>query len=69
MKTVTWLGETICDFCNADLKTDSKDFFVDGKTILGPWGLMCSKHFAQYGIGLGTGKGQKYNSKTLEKIC
>jgi len=32
---------------------------VDGKTRIGPWANMCELHFQKYGIGLGTGKGQK----------
>lgn len=31
----------------------------DGKTHGGPWGNMCEPCFAEYGIGLGLGKGQK----------
>lgn len=31
----------------------------DGATVMGCWSFMCEEHFAQYGIGLGTGKGQR----------
>jgi len=31
----------------------------DGKTTMGPWAYMCGICFAKYGVGLGTGKGQK----------
>ena len=31
----------------------------DGKTIFGPWAYMCEEHFREFGIGLGTGVGQK----------
>lgn len=31
----------------------------DGKTILGTWAYMCPPCFKRYGMGLGTGKGQK----------
>ena len=41
-----------CDFCLADAK-------YDAKTTLGPWANMCETHFRQFGMGLGTGKGQK----------
>lgn len=41
-----------CDFCD-------KPAHYDGKTIMGPWAHMCEEHFAKYGVGLGTGKGQK----------
>ena len=32
---------------------------VDGKTKMGPWANMCEKCFGQYGLGLGTGMGQR----------
>ena len=32
---------------------------VDGKTRMGPWACMCEACFALYGVGLGTGKGQR----------
>jgi len=41
-----------CDFCEEKAK-------YDGKTLLGPWGFMCEKHFQRHGIGLGLGKGQR----------
>jgi hypothetical protein len=45
-----------CDFCKEDgLKTPAR---VDGKTRMGPWANMCEQHYLNYGIGLGTGKGQ-----------
>lgn len=49
-----------CDLCGEDLR--SVEFFVDGKTIHGPWGLMCPKCFSKSGCGLGTGLGQKYEA-------
>lgn len=33
--------------------------FADGATKMGPWAYMCESCFAQYGLGLGTGVGQK----------
>ena len=41
-----------CDFC-PNLAV------YDGKTFLGPWGYMCEPHFQAYGVGLGTGRGQR----------
>lgn len=32
----------------------------DGKTKRGPWASMCESCFVTHGIGLGTGKGQRY---------
>jgi len=43
-----------CDLCSSD--TEAK---YDGKTIFGAWGYMCQSHFEQYGVGLGTGRGQE----------
>ena len=63
-----WLGtrpET-CDVCSCP--TEEEDYFVDGKTTYGPWGIMCPTCFNEVGIGLGPGKGQKYDVETLEKI-
>ena len=37
-----------------------EDVFVDGKTIMGPWATMAPASFAEFGVGLGVGRGQKY---------
>jgi hypothetical protein len=42
-----------CDFCTQTAQ-------YDGKTRMGPWANMCPDHFVDYGIGLGTGRGQRY---------
>jgi hypothetical protein len=39
------------------------DFFVDGKSKMGPWGFMCASCHSRYGYGLGTGKGQSYKKQ------
>lgn len=36
------------------------DTFVDGKTVHGPWAIMSPITHECYGLGLGTGRGQKY---------
>lgn len=46
-----------CDLCHSKLQ----DGFIDGKTKRGPWGIMCKRCHGIYGVGLGTGKGQRYN--------
>lgn len=63
-----WSGTwpTKCDLCKKDLKQEDK--FFDARTWFGPWALMCVVCFASEGVGLGLGKGQMYDSKTLEKI-
>lgn len=42
-----------CNFC-------PDEAHYDGATLMGPWADMCESHFLAYGVGLGTGKGQKY---------
>lgn len=52
-----------CDFCDSErvfapyVKFPKAEF--DGRTITGAWANMCPKHFREYGVGLGLGKGQK----------
>lgn len=62
-----WMGSlpVTCDVCNRTVTTPT---FIDGKTHHGPWALMCESCFAWIGVGLGTGRGQSYNSLTGEKI-
>lgn len=57
-KQVTYIDppET-CNICG--------DKFLDGvmydcKTVHGPWANLCSNCYKIYGVGLGTGLGQKY---------
>jgi len=67
-KKKKWLGQTeTCDICHGNLRAYSR--FVDGRTIMGPWALMCERCYLIYGKGLGTGVGQMYNSETLEKVA
>ena len=65
-----WQGEAeSCDICGESLDgLSDKQWFVDGKTKHGPWAVMCPMCFETYGVGLGIGKGQKYDVKTLEKM-
>lgn len=34
--------------------------FVDGRTMMGSWANMCATCHRRFGVGLGTGKGQRY---------
>ena len=45
-----------CDICD---KETPQEYF-DAKTKQGPWATMCSWCFRQHGIGLGLGRGQRY---------
>lgn len=47
---------TQCDLCQRPITKD----FVDGRTQRGPWGNLCLGCHRSEGVGLGTGKGQKY---------
>ena len=60
-----WYGilPKTCDICKEPLKR----FFIDGKTKLGPWAIMCLNCHSDFGVGTGLGKGQKYSIK-WEKI-
>jgi hypothetical protein len=49
----------LCDTCSKPLVK----LMYDAKTVMGPWGNICSMCFKQYGTGLGTGKGQKYEKQ------
>ena len=46
-----------CDFCAADHRSRKAEY--DGATKMGPWAFMCPAHFEEYGLGLGTGVGQR----------
>ena len=46
-----------CDLCKAD--GVDKDAEYDGVTIFGSWANMCSDCFSRWGMGTGTGRGQK----------
>jgi hypothetical protein len=64
-----WLGSptnTTCDLCSVNVKDVAT--FYDAKTRQGPWGILCPSCFRRYGLGLGTGLGQQYDSETFIKI-
>lgn len=55
----------VCDFCH---KVISDGTYVDGATTIGPWANMCEGCYRLYGVGLGTGRGQRYDAKTGVKV-
>lgn len=63
-----WRGEwpTTCDICGRSLTLFPT--FIDGQTKFGVWGLICPECYRRFGVGLGLGKGQEYETKTLKKI-
>lgn len=48
-----------CDLCEIAIN----DCFIDGKTKAGPWACMCRECHVENGVGLGVGRGQRYNLK------
>lgn len=49
-----------CDICVQVVRTSvPRDAAYDGATKRGPWAYMCELHFAEWGVGLGTGRGQQ----------
>jgi hypothetical protein len=48
-----------CDICQVGPWPRTTPAVVDGKTQQGPWAYMCEQHHEQYGVGLGTGRGQR----------
>lgn len=46
-----------CDMCAQ--RKHKRPAAYDGKTIYGPWANMCEDDFQAFGIGLGTGRGQR----------
>jgi hypothetical protein len=63
-----WHGSTpvACNICQGSFEAEG--VFYDAKTARGPWGLLCEVCFHVHGVGLGTGRGQKYDLETLEKL-
>lgn len=59
-----WMGDppTACDI---DASHKITDTFIDGSTSRG-WANMCPACHTEYGRGLGTGRGQKYEKREVE---
>jgi len=60
-KVRTWMGTPPrkCELTGVNIV----DAFVDGKTRAGPWAIMSPAAHEQHGVGLGQGRGQKYEWK------
>lgn len=60
-----WHGAAeCCQICGQKFE----DFFIDGRTVRGYWALMCLPCHLDFGVGLGTGKGQKYRVSDKVKV-
>lgn len=64
---IYWAGTepTICQLCNFPIEGTFVDGIVKKK---GSWAVMCIRCHTIYGIGLGTGKGQRYAKEEGSKI-
>jgi hypothetical protein len=62
-----WFGNKPekCQLCGEEIV----GLFVDCKTYMGPWALMCVHCWHQQGGPIGTGRGQMYDLLTLKKIA
>lgn len=47
-----------------DFEAPITDEFYDAKSRMGPWGFMNPASFSIYGMGVGTGLGQRYKKQT-----
>jgi hypothetical protein len=52
---------TLASIPDCDLNPTHGPAAYDGATRMGPWAYMCRGCFKDYGLGLGTGVGQKLN--------
>lgn len=48
-----------CDICRYKKDKPGVQAVYDGKTRMGAWANMCEEDFQMYGVGLGTGRGQR----------
>ena len=70
-REVIWSGPTTCDFDGmkvgdrlvANWDHDCSTTIIDGSARFASWSVMCPKCHAKFGIGLGVGKGQKYERR------
>jgi hypothetical protein len=53
-----WMGDAPaqCDICNGGFAS----VMYDARTKSGQWGNICRKCFSAYGVGIGMGRGQRY---------
>jgi hypothetical protein len=61
VKPVYWVGQpdANCDLCGNPIGK----LFVDGRTRMGSWANMCRACHSAYGLGVGTGKGQRFQKQ------
>lgn len=71
-----WMSSapTHCEVCKRPLR----EYFVDGATLVGTWAIMCyakdkgegrnTDCYHRVGVGLGAGRGQRYDLQTLDLL-
>lgn len=57
MKKVIWHGGRKCDICGKEIKEGR---LYDARTTHDCWATMCNDCYVRYGVGVGNGKGQRY---------
>lgn len=60
MKPKYWTGSPPDE---DDFGQKISDVFYDAKSKLGPWGFMNPETFKFYGVGVGSGRGQRYEKQ------
>jgi hypothetical protein len=55
-KTIYINAPSYCSHCSSEFD----DTMFDAKTVFGYWGNLCRPCFEEFGVGLGTGRGQEY---------
>ena len=64
-----WMGKkpVTCEICGH--RFDDQDrYFFDFAMRQGKWALGCEPCFKKHGVGLGSGSGQKYSIRTMDKV-
>ena len=61
----TYWGGKVPEQCDLmhhleDEPHDIRGEFVDCATVFGPWAILCPACHVKYGLGVGTGRGQRY---------
>ncbi len=57
-----------CDICrHVESRIRPERALYDGKTEFGSWANMCHPHMLTFGVGLGTGKGQRLVIPGIDK--
>lgn len=59
-KPVYWAGDPkVCELTHTPLGNE----FIDGRTVFGPWAIMSPEAHHDFGVGLGMGRGQRYQKQ------